>query len=214
MKIWRYMAFDKFQYLIDDHALYFARADTFNAPLEGTFPKGSVTLFSVLKMKNLNEFLSKAASLRQSVAANCWHINDKESFDMWKKYTKNGHGVALRSTLSRLKKSISRHTDDWIRIIEMRYIDFSRAVIPPALGLPFEFKDVSYRNEKELRCLIYRNKAITEKGISIPVDIEALIGAIYISPFAENHFYDTVCTIIKKHVPVKRTFRSRFLNKG
>jgi len=208
MKIWRYMTFDKFLYLIDKKALYFARADQFHDPLEGTFPNGAVKLFSALKIKNLNEFLSKAAFLRQSVAANCWHINNKESLDMWKKYTKNGHGVALRSTRSRLKKSISRHTNDQIRIIEMRYIDFSRAVIPPALGLPFEFKDVSFRNENELRCLIYKNKAITGNGISIPVNLEALIGAIYISPFAVNHFRDTVYAIIKKRVPAKRIFVS------
>lgn len=214
MKIWRYMSLDKFEYLIDRKALFFARADQFHDPLEGTFPNGAVILFSALKMKNLDEFLSKAASLRQSVAANCWHINDKESLDMWGRYTKHGHGVALRSTLSRLKKSISPHTDDLIRIIKMRYLDFSRAVIPPALGLPFEFKDVSYRNEKELRCLIYRDKAIPGKGISIPVDTETLIGALYISPFAENHFHDTVSAIMKKHVPAKRIFLSRFSNKA
>ena len=98
------MDFEKFKYLINRKALFFARADQFDDPLEGTFPKGAEILFSALKMKNLDQFLCRAASLRQSVSANCWHINDKESLDMWKKYTKNGHGLALRSTLRRLKK--------------------------------------------------------------------------------------------------------------
>jgi len=213
MKVWRYMSLDKFEYLIDRKALFFARADQFNDPLEGTFPNGSVTLFSALKMRNLNEFLSKAESLRQSVAANCWHINNSESLSMWQRYTINSQGVAVRSTYSRLKKSISAYSIDPIRIIEMQYITFSSAVLPPILGYPFEYKDLRYKDERELRCIIYRKNTINGKGIPVSADIDTLIGAIYTSPFADKHFHDAVCSIMKKYAPTKRIFASRFSNK-
>ncbi len=210
MKIWRYMNLDKFEYLIKKNALYFARADQFKDPLEGTYPKGATILFSALKMKNLYEFLSKAESLRKSVAANCWHINDAESLDMWRRYTENGQGVVVRSTLYRLKKSTSSHTSDLIRTVKIRYITFSKAVLPPILGLPFEFKDIDYLKERELRCIIYRQNAITEKGIPVSVDIDTLIGAIYISPFATNDFQDSVRATMEKYSIAKQVFRSRF----
>jgi hypothetical protein len=210
MKIWRYMSIDKFKDMIKKRALYFARADQFCDPLEGTFPKGATTLFSALKMKDLNEFLSMAKSLRQSVAANCWHINDTESLEMWERYTENGQGVVVRSTLSRLKKSISSYTSDLIRTVKLQYITFSKAVLPPVLGLPFEFKDECYLKERELRCIIYRQNAITGTGIRVPVDIDTLIDAIYISPFAAKDFQDLVRATMKKYGTAKRVFMSRF----
>jgi hypothetical protein len=213
MKIWRYMSLDKFEYLIKERTLYFARADQFCDPLEGTFPSGSVTLFSALKMQNLHGFLSKATCLRNSVAANCWHIDDSESLAMWHRYAKGGQGVVVRSTLSRLKKSIFGYTKDFIRIVKVQYITFSRAVLPPLLGFPFEFKDGAYINERELRCIIYRQNAITGKGIPVPVDIDALIGAIYISPFAANHFHNSVRATMEKHGTLKRVFASHFTNR-
>jgi len=209
MKIWRYIPIHRFEYLIKERSLYFARADQFCDPLEGTFPKGSVTLFSALKMKNLDEFFAKAESLCKSVAANCWHMDDSESLDMWRRYTENGQGVVVRATYSRLKKSMSAYTSDRIRIVKIQYITFSKAVLPPVLGFPFEFKDEFYINERELRCIIYRQNAITGKGIPVPVDIDTLIGAIYISPFAAKHFRNSVHAIVEKYGMAKRVFVSR-----
>jgi len=208
------MTFDKFLYLIDKKALYFARADQFHDPLEGTFPNGAVKLFSALKMKNLNEFLSKAAFLCQSVAANCWHMNDSESLGMWQRYTNNGQGVVVRSTYSRLKKSMSAYSIDPIRIIEMQYITFSNAVLPPILGYPFEYKDVHYKDERELRCIIYRKNSINGKGIPVPINTETLIGDIYTSPFAPIDLHDSVRAIVAKHGLSKRIFVSCFADKG
>lgn len=204
------MPFHRFEYLIKESSLFFARADQFEDPLEGTYPNGSLRLFTALKVRNLNDFLSKAKSLRKSVAANCWHMNDRESLDMWHRYTKNGQGVVVRSTYSRLKKSMSAYTSDFIRIVKVKYISFSNAVIPPVLGQPFEYKDVHHKDERELRCIIYRKNSINGKGIPVPVDIASLIGAIYISPFASIHFRDSVRELMVKHGQAKQIFKSRF----
>ena len=213
MKIWRYLSLDKFGYLIKERSLYFARAGQFNDPLEGTFPNGSLRLFSALKVRNQNDFFSKAGSLRKSVAANCWHMNDSESVNMWRRYTNNGQGIVVRSTDSNLRKSMSSYTTDRIRIVKMQYITFSKAVLPPVLAFPFEFKDECYINERELRCIIYRQNAIEGRGIPVPVDINTLMGAIYISPFAPIHFKDSVREMMAKYGLVKQIFRSRFTEK-
>lgn len=204
------MPFHRFKFLIKKRALYFARADQFDDPLEGTFPKGSLSLFPALKVRNLTDFLSKTQSLRKSVVANCWNMNDNESLNMWRRYTNNGEGVVLRSTYARLKKSISNYTDDSIRIVKIQYINFSKAILPPVLGFPFEFKDELYLSEKELRCIIYRQNTISEKGIIVPVDINILIGVIYISPFAPIHFQDSVRDMMAKYGQAKQIFKSRF----
>ena len=207
------MNLDKFKYLIKERSLYFARADQFPDPLEGTFPTGSLRLFSALKVKYLEDFISRAKSLCKSVAVNCWHMNDSESLDMWHRYTNNGQGAAIRSTFSRLMKPMSAYATDRIRIVKVHYIAFSKAALPPVLGYPFEYKDVNYKDDKELRCIIYRKNSINGKGIPVPIDLDKLIGAIYISPFAPIHFKDSVREMMAKYGLVKQIFRSRFTEK-
>lgn len=206
------MTFKRLKYIVANKRLYFSRADKFCDPLEGTFPISAVKLFSALKTKNLDAFLLKAQSLRKSVAANCWHMDNSESLDMWRRYTENGQGIVIRSTLSCLQKSLKCYTSDPIQIVKVQYITFPKAVLPPVLGFPFKFKDVSFIKERELRCIIYRANTINGKGISVPVDIDSLIGAIYISPFAAKHFQDSVRATIDKYCPTKPVFISRFTN--
>src|SRR3989338_4981364 len=41
-KIWRYMDFPKFMCTLEDRALFFARADSFEDPFEGSYPRANV----------------------------------------------------------------------------------------------------------------------------------------------------------------------------
>lgn len=42
VKIWRYLDFTKFISLLETNSLYFARADQFNDPFEGSYTKADV----------------------------------------------------------------------------------------------------------------------------------------------------------------------------
>ena len=38
---------------------------------------------------------------------NCWHENEEESMTMWQKYRYHNSGVAIKTTMRNLKKSLS-----------------------------------------------------------------------------------------------------------
>src|SRR5258706_406031 len=42
---------------------------------------------------------------RKNYCVNCWHVNEGESAAMWDLYA-NSKGIAIRSTVGRLKKSL------------------------------------------------------------------------------------------------------------
>jgi hypothetical protein len=67
-----------------------------------------------------------AMLVRRVVYFNCWHIADHESDHMWAKYS-GGKGVALRSSLSRLRSSI-RDSESQYVLGEVAYTDFATGV--------------------------------------------------------------------------------------
>jgi hypothetical protein len=50
--------------------------------------------------------ISKYYKTRRKVAISSWHINEYESFAMWQIFTQNSEGLAIQSTIGRLKKAL------------------------------------------------------------------------------------------------------------
>ncbi|HXT57141.1 MAG TPA: hypothetical protein VN699_00835 [Pirellulales bacterium] len=140
---------------------------------------------------------------RQFVAINCWHINDFESAAMWNLYLKSNEGIAIKSTYDRLARAISqapgRQTGcTFVHIGLVRYIDYSSDEFEEKSKFSrFLHKRKSFEHERELRAMaespmqmqggdfIYaKRKPLIGVGAHIPVDLETLIGAIYIAPNA------------------------------
>ena len=80
------MDFTKLISLIDSESLYFTRADKFDDPFEGSYPKINVDLrdrypetVSPKKKKNANRLIKNMAWHNERwpeyIAINCWHIN-------------------------------------------------------------------------------------------------------------------------------------------
>lgn len=217
IKVWRYMDFTKFVSLIDTQCLYFARADKFDDPFEGSLPRKNVhaRLLSLASLDmsqgevnalldSQNQLMDITRHYKKFVAINCWHANGHESAAMWKLYLKSNEGIAIQSTYKRLRDSII--DDRQVYLGKVKYIDYENDVIRSYNMLaPYMHKRKSFEHEREIRAVAgipwaTTDIKITEQepvdyGIQIRIDIESLIEKIYIAPSTPKWFADLVGSV-------------------
>ncbi|MFK7161829.1 hypothetical protein V6U78_12365 [Marinospirillum sp. MEB164] len=219
VKVWRYMDFTKFVSLIDSRRLYFTRADKFEDPFEGSWPKINVLAREFVPEDIPEEAREKYLETMRSIgeinkhwpryqAINCWHINDYESAAMWKLYLKSDEGIAIQSTYTKLKKSLI--DEEKIFLGKVEYIDYDREHIDDRnIFGPFVHKRKSFAHEQEVRALVSKwptgEKGIdfTQEtighGLQIRVDIETLIERIFIAPSAPSWFANLVSAVVNRY---------------
>lgn len=209
LEIWRYMDFTKFVALLHLKALFFTRADQFDDPFEGSL--------SHINLKTLQDNTSQVynesqryvfARLPHFMFVNCWHANDHESAAMWRLYLSAREGVAIQSTVGRLKAAIAAYPQT-IVIGEVRYIDYDKEKVPTnSLIMPFLRKRKSFEHEREVRALfhdirIYEDKAnrtlhinLEEPengpGVNVPISVPDLINRVIVAPTAPQWFQELV----------------------
>jgi hypothetical protein len=156
-------------------------------------------------LNNLPRYREFAKGQRRITYVNCWHENLYESAAMWKTYLKSNEGIAIQSTVDRLKDSIRKYEAFDVLIGEVIYVDFNNFAIPPANMLaPFLYKRQSFEYEHELRALIWSgqkdkmdlsNPENAPPGLSIATDLDILIEKIYAAPRAEKWFVELLNSI-------------------
>ncbi|WP_112067640.1 DUF2971 domain-containing protein [Herbaspirillum rubrisubalbicans] len=126
---------------------------------------------------------------------NCWYRSNHESEGMWGLYSRSG--VAIRTSVKSLKTAILK--DEKSPVIHMgaiKYIDFSDEKLKPSDCVTVDghlmgmVKRIAYSHENEVRMYITGER---EKGnlelkkpasTRISFDLESLLEAVVISPFA------------------------------
>lgn len=222
VKVWRYMDFTKLISLLDAGHLFFTRADKFNDPFEGSYPKANVQerkrIPEVWKnnmpkeakknhAKHLQYLIEMHKDELQYTAINCWHMNEHESAAMWNLYLKSNEGIAIQSTYSRLKKSLLDEQVIYLGIV--KYIDYDTEHLDSGnIFSPFVHKRKSFEHVREVRAVInffthkegipYPQKIINF-GVQIKTDLEILIERIYIAPSSPPWFTDLVRSVVDKY---------------
>jgi hypothetical protein len=182
--------------------------------------------------------------IKKLVYVNCWHNNEYESAAMWKSYLKSEEGVAIESSVERLWLSLKETKDivfiGKVKYINYEKNSMSR----DNLFIPFLHKRKSFEYENEIRLFlrmpwyelsgevlnIYPDMEIpdimkaenimwTEErlgtlGVHIPIDLDALIEKIYVSPTAEDWFYDLVKSVSLKYGIEKEVLQSSLADKS
>lgn len=223
IKVWRYMDFTKLISLIDSRRLFFTRADKFNDPFEGSYPKINVQARAQLpesvtkdmtdeNIQKLIEALKKSGEINKQwprfTAINCWHMSNYESAAMWKLYLKSDEGVAIQSTYSKLKKSLT--DDEKVYLGVVKYLDYDSEFFDSGNILsPFVHKRKSFEHESEVRALCIKwptgdkgmdfSKYTIDYGIVIKTDLEILIEKIYIAPNAPVWFSELVRSAVNRY---------------
>lgn len=210
--VWRYLDFEKFVDLILNQELFFCRSDKFDDPYEG--------YLQLKGFENNPEILTSDEKTKKFYFLNCWHINELQSDAMWRIFLKTNNGIAIKTTVGRIKNSLEKTPDD-VFIGKVYYRDFDEVTFTDLLFeeqnkvgekggsmSQFNYKRISFEHERELR-LFYIDMPIphaVKDGIprdpiehkKVKVNVDALIDLIVISPFADPWFGGLLERLVKK----------------
>jgi len=224
VKVWRYMDFTKFVSLLEKKSLYFARADKFNDPFEGSYSKLNIekrfdTYKDIIPNDKIEAMSIYNEKYPRFIFLNCWHLNNFESAAMWNLYLKSNEGISIQSSFKRLTECFHKHTDNNIFVGKVKYIDYDKDWLPEGNILhPFMHKRKSFEHEKEIRAVILDLNTKNQKldldsikfshGFYVPIDLEILIEKIYVSPTSPDWFYTLVKSITNKYEIDKDVIKS------
>ncbi len=192
--IWRYMDFQKFQYLIQQSNLYSARIDRFTQQEELSVTEKDAYNYRL----SYEELLSVCERDNKRYFVNCWSIADKDESFMWDKFVQ-GDGIAIKTTIGSLIRSDM--SDKNIYISPVQYLDYSQDSV---LSLPelnafwiVVSKPDRFKEEHELR-LFYHEDSLNVDHIDIPVCLKTLVQEVRISPYRNDGFSNMVQSILDK----------------
>lgn len=150
--LWRYFTLLKFEKLINDRSIYFCRADKFDDPLEGRTPRGTVREM----YRTSPPFVASAVQMvrdmfRGKTYVSCWREDQEESQSMWTSYAANATGVAVKTTVGRLKSSIT--AEESFVLARVRYLDFDSHPNVNDVHQQMLIKSVDFQGESEVRLI-------------------------------------------------------------
>lgn len=191
--LWRYFPEERLLDLLKTEELFFTHLPAFSDGLEGSLTSRTrehlARWFKALNRSDDNsawEEVREYEKAQEEFFASCWHMNNCESYLMWKAYAERG--FAVHTTFERIQASFDKSSAA-ITGGEINYVDFVREQTP--VGNVFHHvmtKDMPYRDEREFRLLLWgvdpRNVELprASRGIRIPIDVSMLIERVYINP--------------------------------
>lgn len=201
----------KFMHIVGQRKLYLSRGDQFKDSLEGKETELSRKIRAAVH--NDAAFASSSACYdrnRRCVAISSWYTGDTESRKMWEKFAPGPADIAVRSTVSRLKKALFEHKDKLcirkVEYIENHEIEFTKFGCP---FYPFSIKaDRDFDYESEIRVIygdgkackdgspLYNAPELVEAGVELTVDPSILIDTVILSPEAPDCFLNSIQTLI------------------
>jgi len=233
LMLWRYMDFAKFVALLEERALYFARADNLGDSFEGatgisdrlpsweafyrdffreavatapgqTQPPSEEVLAREVE-RLLTDFKKIGERDRLRAFMSCWHANSVESEALWRLYCPPpSAGVAIRTTVAALEKSLL--TKSFVKIGRVQYVDFRKGFA--GLHDRIYWKRKSLVHEAEVRAVIEEFDPQAEMGRAIPVELTTLVLGVVPSPYAPFWFEELISKTLTRYglnIPVERS---------
>ncbi len=192
-KLWRYLSYGRLIQAIEEESIYFSHISEMPDRWEGLLTIRTREMFFKSELRKYsgnveaaNGSVSQYEEFRNDFYINCWHMNDQESYLMWKVY--GNRECAIQTNYERLFAAFAPSPAK-IEGCVVEYIDYERDGF--GIGNTYtqiSFKDIPYRDEREYRLLFWKvspeNIKLNpeEKGIKIQVDINMLIDNIYLNP--------------------------------
>lgn len=227
--LWRYMDFTKFVSILDKRALFFPAAEKLGDPFEGSFSKiNEVVRLAQFKEHfpehddhSIEQMLQNFAHLlkkgRRVTLISCWHESGHESEAMWKLYSRESDGIAIKTDFDSFKKSFT--CSENIYIGKVSYVDYKRAWIPDGNAFsPYLYKQKSFMHEHEVRAISARSNPQDEvykklrdedlTGVYYEVDLLLMIKEVIVAPFAPDWFLELVNSVVDRYnlkVPVVKS---------
>jgi len=193
----------KFLSMLEQKSLYFALVKELGDSWEAVVARGITEGLANFYGASDSDQMVQAFQLFPShIGVNCWYQGIGESVAMWSLYTsKGGYGVAIKSNVGRLKKSLDV-SDQHVFLGQIFYEDHDVLPIEPLS--PFDLhalrpllqKRACYKHECELRALTFIKPTLPEDaqpgtvlrrpfpthGVSVDIDLPSLIESVTLGP--------------------------------
>jgi hypothetical protein len=226
--VWRYMSMRKFERLMEDQSLYFCNAQRLSDQYEVTIPESTINswrkqlIVSGHDPKSVEREIAsrlntwQIGEIKARTLINCWSISPHESYALWKIYLNNKpEGVAIQTTVSRLKKSLLTGDDPHPETVYLGQVRYRNHLKLEELS-QFDIittKKKFYDFEHELRLFI-ANEPVSNsahlpfdlgQGRNVQVDLKQLIHRVYVSPFSNGSFHSSVESLLNsKQIEVEK----------
>ncbi|MCP3659031.1 MAG: hypothetical protein GY830_01410 [Bacteroidetes bacterium] len=214
--LWRYINFEKLKKMIDNSYLWFSNADKLDDRWEITPTKKmlSVALWkNHLKTIYNSKYSNKELGIHAECLVHsfielwtkccdyiisCWHISNQETEFFWKRYADLEEGIAIKTSIEKLKLSIKSDTK-YLMLDSVKYINYDSENFLKNFKdkknlsyLPVFFKRTIFNPENEFRAVFYTKSNQRDNSNMIDVDLNNLIEEIVVSPGAPDCFVKKV----------------------
>jgi hypothetical protein len=227
-RLWRYMDLAQFLSILEKEALFFPSVATLATadPYEGEPLPAKYRAAEARGPEDLRTFRLYCEIFKRLNFYNSWHMNDGESGAMWKLYLKGSQGLAIQSTVARVKASFQNTVTHTVYMALVEYIDYDTFTPPSTLfgSSDYMYKRCAFRHEQEVRLGTYNYDIRPEfidraglikvlnprvpladillhperKGVYVSANISALIERVVVYPFAPIWFSDLVTALSKR----------------
>ncbi len=211
--LWRYMDFTKFVSLLDKRSLFFARADKLGDPFEGSFSRANKELRSILyagkiPQASLLGWRHFRQQSRRFTLISCWHESLHESEAMWRLYSREINGIAIKTDFDSFRRGLISSED--IFVGKVSYIDYESEFIPESNTFaPYLYKRKGFNHECEVRAMtqdiptndgkVDLSKDICTIGKYYEVDLSLLIQEVIVAPYAPEWFLDLIKSVATRY---------------
>lgn len=205
--VWRYMDLDKYHSLLNEKALYLCRADRLQDRFEGTYSRRQIVgmndWFSSINESHMIESEKESRRIdRLTTYINCWCMSDCDLDLMWKGYVRNPPGIAIRSSVRRLKNICDKAVEYWpLDISLVKYFDHAGGRNISYFGTPttFLYKDLHFKLDNELRIIHCPNiSEPTPAHVYLKINLEDLIETIVFQPRVKESSMKSVREALSK----------------
>lgn len=192
--LWRYFRADRLVATLKSNYIYFPAAIQFEDSFEGAtavLPYDFPFDPRYPELENIDQAFLELCRLTK---VNSWHRAEYECNAMWKLYAEDSKGVAIRTTIKRLKTALlpfklaPEYGEEKPFWGEIRYLDLHKVRLRASMEQRFFYKHQVYEWEREFRVVVSARAAeeygvnVPENGIEVPYDPEALIESIVLGP--------------------------------
>jgi hypothetical protein len=205
--IWRYMSFAKFVWMLQRKRLWFSSANTLEDRWE-IMPLGQQLnsfIFNRPPTQSAEDAIATMAEkvkyLRKNTYINCWTASEHESHALWRIFCPSPEGVAIQTTLGKLKKSIG------LPVIPVNYdCHDSLGQSPDPVHLVTQ-KRPMFEYEHEVRIVLVHDFSDPQHpdritaGVEVEWDPEIHLEKVCVHPEAQFWFMETVTTLVSRLAP-------------
>lgn len=211
--VWRYIPLAKLVSLLQSSCLHLTRIDLLNDPHEGSLPAPLVTARNVAFQEyGIDQTFSQKLNqkIRQACYVSCWALTRFESEALWRLYTSDADGIAIQTKYQALIDVVE--PDSNLYVGKIGYLDYETEWFPNGnIFYPVMHKRRAFAHENEVRMLKLQHdhipieSALGPLGLLVPIELESLIQAIYISPYAQPWYAEAVEAVVERFAPALRS---------